>query len=308
MIRLAMERPDAALDGALATLRSRWGSAAIRLGSGGGMPAGDTRTQGALALAPGSALAPGPVLAPVGEAADVISTGFPALDAILGPAGLPREASAVIRGDLSSGKTTLALRTVAEAQSSGAIAAWLDLGRAFDPHEALIRGVDLRWLLVLRPGDIMEGFAMAGSLVSGRTVDLLVVDLPARPSERVDGQVRRLAAHARRSRARLLVLEPTTLVPALHAELAEATGLRLELERRAWLRLGKDVVGQRTEVTVARNRYGPPGRRTALEIHYRADGERGPETDRLAVHQLGSGEDRPLVRPHASPRAAARGP
>ena len=111
----------------------------------------------------------------------------------------------------SSGKTTLALRCVAEAQARGAIVAWLDLARAFDPVEAVARGVDLRWLLVVRPGDAAEGFALAGALLSGRAVDLLVVDLPARLPTRVDETLRRLAAHARRVGARLIVLEPSSL-------------------------------------------------------------------------------------------------
>lgn len=273
-----------------------------------GAPASTSRrTHGALALAPDPLVAPDPreahgtasvsASAFVPALTDVVSTGFPALDAILGPAGLPREATAAIRGDLSSGKTTLVLRCVAEAQSRGSIVAWLDLSRAFDPHEAAGRGVDLRWLLVIRPRDATEGFALAGALLAGRSVDLLVIDLPVRLPDRVDGSIRRLFAHARRARARLLVLEPASLGPSLHAELAEATGLRLELERRAWLRLGRDIVGQRTEVTVAKNRYGAPGRRAALDIHYLAEGERALETSQLAVHHLDI--DRP-----GAPRAA----
>jgi hypothetical protein len=238
-------------------------------------------------VTPAPASLPGPARAPTPARNDVISTGFPALDAILGPAGLPAEASAAIRGDLSSGKTTLALRCIAEAQAGGAIAAWLDLARAFDPLEAVGRGVDLRWLLVIRPTDAAEGFRLAGALLSGRSVDLLVIDLPARLPPATDGLMRRLAAHARRTRARLLILEPTSLASSLRAAVGEAAGLRLELERRTWLRLGRDIVGQRTEVTVSRNRYGPPGRSTALEIHYLADGERALETHRHAAHGPG---------------------
>jgi hypothetical protein len=134
--------------------------------------------------------------------------------------------------------------------------------------------VDLRWLIVVRPADAAEGFALGGALLSGRTVDLLAVDLPARLPVRADDPLRRLAAHARRVGARLLLLEPRSLAGSLQGTLAESTGLRLELERRSWIRLGDDVVGQHTEVTVAKNRYGPPGRHTDLEIHYQVDGER----------------------------------
>ena len=69
------------------------------------------------------------------------------------------------------------MRLVAEAQAAGSIAAWLDLSRSLDPVEAVARGVRLEWLVVLTPDSLDEGLAMAGSLVQGRAVDLLVVDL-----------------------------------------------------------------------------------------------------------------------------------
>jgi RecA/RadA recombinase len=284
-----MERPTEPLRGALATLQTRWGSAIIRLGDGrvDGSPAVaervDTAVHGALALAVHLDPRVEEPRAGPDRPADVISTGFPDLDAILGPAGLPREASVVVRGGPSSGKTTLALRCVAEAQAAGDIVAWLDLARAFDPVEAVGRGVDLRWLLVIRPADVVEGLALAGSLLSGRCLGLLVVDLPVRRQARLDAQLGRLVAHARRTGARLVVLEPTTVSGVGGTTtLDQASGLRLELERRAWLRLGRDVVGQRTTATVAKNRYGPPGRSTDLDIRYLPDGERAVATQRLA--------------------------
>lgn len=288
-----MERSSEPLSSALATLQTRWGSAAVRLGDGrpvgSAAAAGDgaPTVHGALALAVLPEPHPG-APQPHGEtpAAGVISTGFPALDAILGPSGLPQEASVVVRGGPSSGKTTLALRCVAEAQASGDIVAWLDLTRAFDPVEAVGRGVDLRWLLVIRPADVQEGLSLAGSLLSGRCVGLLVVDLPARLRTRPDDRLRRLAAHARRVGARLMALEPTSMSSSLGPALAQSTGLRLELERRAWLRLGRDVVGQRTAVVVAKNRYGPPGRSVDLDIHYLEDGERSPGVHRLVSDGL----------------------
>jgi RecA/RadA recombinase len=294
MIRRAMDTPVTSLDTALATLRSRWGSAAIRLGNGdAALGEGRPRSadaqdlppvSGALALVPAEAPVDAPrpdPLAPLAD--DLVSTGFPALDAILGRAGLPPEASATIRGDLSSGKTTLALRCAAEAQARGSIVAYLDLARAFDPVEAVARGIDLRWLLVVRPADVPEGFGLAGALLAGRAVDLLIVDLPSRLPDRTDGSLRRLAAHARRSGVRIVVLEPASLDGSARGALAEVTGLRLELERRGWIRLGRDIVGQRTQVTVAKNRYGPPGRRTDLEIHYLTDGDRSQDTHRFAA-------------------------
>jgi hypothetical protein len=167
--------PGEPLGSALARLEARWGSAAVRLGSGGRIDASTAISQvgaiglralasaaptseanltlGALALAPlpniDPALAPTPSpdhhSAP-GPATEVVSTGFPTLDALLGTGGLPRRAVATLRGDASSGKTTLALRAVAQAQAAGGIVAWLDGGRTFDPLEAAARGVEVPWV------------------------------------------------------------------------------------------------------------------------------------------------------------------
>jgi len=314
----SLDQPSEALADALARLQSRWGSASIRMGNaidmggstGGEAPGatandpaltrggpaltrggpaltrgGPALTRGALALAPALDPVATPTprphpLAPIGD--DIVSTGFPQLDSALGPGGLPRQVSAVLRGDLSSGKTTLALRCIAEAQARGAIAAWLDLPGALDPVEAVARGVDLRWLLVIRPTDPAQGIALAAALLSGRAVDFLVVDLSGSLPAREEAALRRLSGHARRVGARFIALEPPTLPGNLHGALAEVTGLRLELEREGWIRLGRDVVGQQTRVTVAKNRFGPPGRHVALEIHYTDEGERHAATHRSA--------------------------
>src|SRR5689334_22043537 len=109
---------------ALATLQARWGPAAPRA-LGQGDPGG---VVGALATVP----LPDPATIPAPQAVPgrSVSTGFAALDAILGPGGLPRAASVALRGAPSSGATTLALRIAAEAQDTGLIVAWLDLARS----------------------------------------------------------------------------------------------------------------------------------------------------------------------------------
>jgi recombination protein RecA len=253
----------------------------------------------------------------------VVTTGFPALDAILGPGGIPRVASVSLRGDHSSGKTTLALRLAAEAQAGGAIVAWLDLARAFDPVEAVARGVRLEWLVVLTPADANEGLAMAGALLQGRAVDLLLIDLhlmdlpldlrqerpdPARRGGRrapgLADRIHRLAALARRSGTLLVVLEPPGLAQGIAGALGESVGLRLDLARRAWLRLGRDVVGQQTEVVVDRNHFGPPGRRADLRIVYAEGGDRDAC---LAVPHL-LRETPPDVPAHRSGRRAPATP
>lgn len=281
-----MTTPRGDVDAAVAGLQARWGAAAPRV-------------LGALALAPAPAeigIAPAPngdeVPAGAPDGAQprpgslpfpddrVIRTGFAALDAILGPGGLPRSASVAIRGDGSSGRTTLALRVAAEAQAEGSVVAWLDLSRSFDPVEAVARGVRLEWLVVITPTSLDEGLSIAGSLLAGRSVDLLVLDLPGgrlartdKPS-RIADRLHRLAALARRAETLLLILDAPGLSGGLANAVAESTGIRLELARRSWVRLGRDIVGQRTEALVAHNRHGPPGRRATLRILYAEGGER----------------------------------
>ena len=322
---------------ALASLRARWGAAAPRpavevfgaLAAApfpaevGAAPALSevvpSRPGAALGAGPGSLPSPArPALVPLPGGAHPastpairqlpgepeagvdrrISTGFPDLDALLAAGGLPRAGTVVLRGSGSSGATTLALRTVAEAQAGGALVAWVDLARSLDPVEAVARGVDLEWLAVLVPDSVDEALAMAGSLLQARAVDLLVLDLagardrpvtstaspvthtapagrrggprPPRPAD----QLGRLVAFARRAGALLLVLEPAGVPASLRAALEEGAGLRLELRRRGWIRLGREVVGQRTEVRVAKDHHGAPDRRAAIRLLYAEGGPR----------------------------------
>lgn len=290
---------------ALASLRTRWGEAAPRIG--GMVSDHPGAVIGTLATVPLPDEPEHPLGVPVLPPDDdrVVRTGFAALDAILGPGGVPRWAGLAVRGDVSSGKTTLALRLAAEAQAAGSIVAYVDLARSLDPVEAVARGVRLEWLVVLEPTSLDEALAMAGALVAGRSADLLIVDLPAergshsgsggnggprgsrggprsspgpassrRRSPSVADRLGRLAALARRADVLLVVLEPPGLPDPVSSAIAAAAGLRLELARRTWIRLGRDVVGQRTEVVVARNRAGPPGRRAELRILYAEGGDR----------------------------------
>ena len=255
------------VDAAVAGLRARWGAAAPGV-------------VGALALAPAPAETEESPRYDHRPDERIIRTGFAALDAILGPGGLPKSASVAIRGEGTSGRTTLSLRVVAEAQAGGSVVAWLDLSRSFDPVEAVARGVDLDWLIVITPVSLDEGLSIAGSLLAGRSVDLLVLDLPGgrlartdKPS-RIGDRLHRLAALARRAETLLLILDSPGLGRGLTSAVEGSTGIRLELARRSWVRLGRDVVGQRTEALVAHNHHGPPGRRATLRILYAEGGER----------------------------------
>lgn len=265
----------------MASLQERWGGAAPRWGG---------EVVGALAVAPRPSPSvdpdelpsglPGPSGLPA-TSDRAISTGFHALDSILGLGGLPRAATTSLHGDGTSGATTLALQAVAQTQAAGGIAAYLDLAKSLDPVEAEARGVQLNWLVVLTPDSLEEALAMAAMLLQDRTVDLLLLDMPARPLDggKLSGatlaeRFGRLAALARRAGVQLLVIEPPNLPAALAGALTQVAALRLELSRRAWIRLGRDVVGQRTEVRVVRDRFGPPGRVAELRILYAEGGLR----------------------------------
>jgi len=273
-----MTTPPPNVQAALASLRDRWGGAAPRWGG---------EVVGALAVAPER----DPDAGPDGSPADLgglpldsdraVSTGFRALDSILGLGGLPRAATTALHGDGTSGATTLALQAVAQIQAGGGIAAYLDLARSLDPVEAVARGVQLDWLVVLTPDSLAEALGMAAMLLQDRTVDLLLLDMPARPLDRAGMSAAnlaerfgRLAALTRKAGVQMLVLEPPGLPPALAGVLAQVAALRLELSRRAWIRLGRDVVGQRTEIRVARDRFGPPGRVAEVRILYAEGGLR----------------------------------
>jgi hypothetical protein len=286
---------------ALAAFRERWGDAAPR-------PAAEVF--GSLAVAPAlparlpvppsaAPTPPGTSPARPGVTGRVVSTGFAELDAILGLGGLSRPGSVAITGTGSVGATTLALRVVASAQAAGAIAAWVDASHSLDAVEAVARGVRLEWLAVLVPPNPGAGLEMAGTLLQARAVDVLVLDLgdgrlggvpedvrlSARPEDgralaapgtrrpSAADRLDRVLVLARRAGSLLVVLEPASLPDGLRAVL-DGVGLRLELRRQGWIRLGREVVGQRAEVRVARDRHGPPGRRTELRILYAEGGDR----------------------------------
>jgi hypothetical protein len=270
-----MTTPPPNVQAALTSLRERWGGAAPRWGMA--TEAGRTEVVGALAVA----LQPSPSepssSPPTQDRAT--PTGFRALDAILGLGGLPRAATTALHGNGTSGKTTLALQAVAQTQAAGGIVAYLDLARSLDPVEAVARGVQLDWLVVLTPDSLDEALAMAAMLLQDRTVDLLLLDLQIRlragtETSKLAERFNRLAALARRAGVQMLVLEPPALPPALSGVLTQVAALRLELSRRAWIRLGRDVVGQRVEVRVTRDRFGPPGRAAELRILYAEGGLR----------------------------------
>ena len=271
---------------ALASLQARWGAAAPRVA---GMTAGAEVaevTDGALALAPAPAMAPAPpapalVPRPRLDPDDrVIHTGFAALDAILGPGGLPaRPASRSAATARAAGRRSSSGSPPRPRPRARSSPGWTSRAASTRSRRSpAASGSNGSWSSPPRPStrawpSVARCWPAARWTCSSSTCP--VAGWPPRTSPaRIADRLGRLAALARRSETLLVVLEPPGLAGGLATAVAESTGLRLELARRSWIRLGRDIVGQRTEALVARNRYGPPGRRATLRILYAEGGER----------------------------------
>jgi recombination protein RecA len=191
-------------------------------------------------------------------AVPAIPTGHDALDAALATGGWPRGALAVLDAAPGHGATSLAHDSVAAAQAAGGLAAWVDGSGTFDAALADRRGTRLEWLLLVRPADGAEAVELAAWLVRSRLIDLLVLDLNGSTVPRFE----RLAALLPRSDATVLLLAPS----ALRQAAGKVAGVRLRLERRAWLAVGRDLVGLRTAATVTRHRWALAGGTAELDL------------------------------------------
>jgi recombination protein RecA len=149
---------------------------------------------------------------------------------------------------------------VAAAQAAGGLVAWIDASRTFDPAGAARHGVNLEWLLVVRPTDGAEALELAAWLARSRLLDLLAIDLDGSSVPRFE----RLAALLPRSDATALLIGPSIVRQAA----AKAAGVRLRLERRAWLAVGRDLVGLRTAAEVTRHRWALAGGTAELDLHF----------------------------------------
>jgi RecA/RadA recombinase len=206
-----------------------------------------------------------------------VPTGYAALDGALGTAGWPRGALAVLDAAPGHGATSLALGSVAAAQVAGGLAAWVDASRTFDPAGAARHGINLEWLLVVRPADGAEALELAAWLARSRLLDLLVLDLDDSAS-----RFERLAALLPRSDATALLLGPS----AVRQLAGKVAGVRLRLERRAWLAVGRDLVGLRTAVEVTRHRWALAGGTAELDLFFEEGGRINPLLPTLAAPQL----------------------
>jgi recombination protein RecA len=206
-----------------------------------------------------------------------IPTGFPALDRALGIGGLPQGRITELIGFGTAGKTTLALKFLAQAQAAGHQVGYVDQARYFDPDYAHRCGLDLSRLLVGTPYGLQEALDMTQALVQSKSLSALVFDaldvfwVNAASAQRLTALLNRLTPTLARSGTALLFLRASISNDAADLPgLAHHAAIRLQLARERWLRRRghNDVRGYETRVEILKNQLGPAGRAVKVAIDF----------------------------------------
>ena len=209
------------------------------------------------------------------EAIPHIPTSFPPLDEALGIGGLPKGRVCELAGPATSGKTTLALKFLAQAQRGGGQVGYVDQARSFDPDYGHRCGLDLSRLLVVAPYDLPEALAMAEALAGSGGLSALVFDgLEGLWSDMgtasllVAGLDRLVAPLARAGTVLLFLHGPAVERSSALSALEHHATVRLHIVREQWLRSHGDIRGYEARVEVLKNRLGPAGRAVTITIQF----------------------------------------